>query len=420
MYLLLLSLLLVQPQPASPEPADAATAEQLETEARQSAARADAAREQADDLSSEIALMQRQLVELGQRVGNSELAAIAATGELARLGSEEAEILARLAAERESLTDVLSAIQRIETQAPPAILAAPDDAAQAARAASLMAQVAPALRDRADALSQELARLRSVRADIVGQSTVLASAEDALSAQRLVLEVMIAERRALEARRRDEAVAFLEASSSAGERARSIRSLLSELTHMAEVMPNLSPRRVELPDTIPEPHMRPTRDLVVAHDLVVARDLVAARAPDEPLQTLRFADARGRLRPPAAGEVVRRFADVAEDGTASEGIFIRTRSQAQVVSPFDARVEFAGPFSTYGGLLILNVGEGYYMVLSGMAVTYASAGQSVLAGEPVGAMPDNGQTAPELYLELRRDGNAMDPGPWLRSGAQSG
>lgn len=402
MYLLALTLVLTQVQPA-----DAATAEQLEQEARESAARAEAAREQAEALAAEIALMQRQLVELGERVGSSEQAALAASEELERLNREEAEILARLAAERETLTDILAAIQRIETQTPPAILAAPDDAAQAARAATLMAQVAPELQARAEALSLELDQLRAIRGDIETQSSVLASAEDALSAQRLELQALIAERRALEARRRDEAVAFLEASSSAGERARSIRSLLSELTQMAAVMPSLNPRRVEVPDSIPAPHMRPMRDLV------------AARAPDTPLETLRFADARGRLRPPATGEVVRRYAELDEDGTASEGIFIRTRSQAQVVSPFDARVEFAGPFSTYGGLLILNVGEGYYMVLSGMAVTYASAGQSVLAGEPVGAMPDGGQTAPELYLELRRDGHAMDPGPWLRSGAQS-
>ncbi|WP_417492000.1 murein hydrolase activator EnvC family protein [Maricaulis sp.] len=407
MYLLALTLVLTQAQPADTVPADAATAEQLEQEARETAARAEAAREQAEAVAAEIALMQRQLVELGQRVGNSEQAALAASGELARLGREEANILARLAADRETLTDILAAIQRIETQTPPAILAAPDDAAQAARAATLMAQVAPELQARAEALSLELAQLRAVRSDIESQSTVLASAENALSAQRLELQALIAERRALEARRRDEAVAFLEASSSAGERARSIRSLLSELTQMAAVMPSLNPRRIEVPDSIPAPHMRPMRDLI------------AARAPDAPLETLRFADARGRLRPPATGEVVRRYAELGEDGTASEGIFIRTRSQAQVVSPFDARVEFAGPFSTYGGLLILNVGEGYYMVLSGMAVTYASAGQSVLAGEPVGAMPDSGQTAPELYLELRRDGHAMDPGPWLRSGAQS-
>lgn len=112
---------------------------------------------------------------------------------------------------------------------------------------------------------------------------------------------------------------------------------------------------------------------------------------------------------------MRGFDEVSEDGTASEGIFIRTRPRAQVVSPFDARVEFAGPFNTYGGLLILNVGDDYYIVLAGMAVTYASVGQSVLAGEPVGAMPDQSQPAPDLYLELRRDGVAIDPAPWIRT-----
>lgn len=412
MEFLLISLLLLQTQPGDtgPEvaPAEAAQAEQLEQEAREAAERAEAAQAQADEVATEIALMQHQLVELGQRVGASEQAAISASAELDRLAESEAAILARLSEDRESLIDILAAIQRIETQTPPAILAAPNDAAEAARAATLLADVTPVLRDRAEALSAELADLRAVRERIETQNDVLATAEDALSEQRLELQVLIAERRALEARRRDEAIAFLEASSTAGERARSIRSLLSELTHMATVMPTLNPRRIEVPASIPEPHVRPTRDLI------------AARAPDTPLETLRFADARGRLRPPAQGDIVRRFDQVGDDGTASEGIFIRTRSQAQVVSPFDARVEYAGPFGNYGGLLILNVGEGYYIVLSGMAVTYASAGQGVLAGEPVGAMPAAGQTAPELYLELRRDGNAMDPGPWLRTPARSG
>ena len=49
-------------------------------------------------------------------------------------------------------------------------------------------------------------------------------------------------------------------------------------------------------------------------------------------------------------------------------------------------------------------------------------GQSVLAGEPVGAMGEaevasasasgNGNTAPELYIEFRKDGKPVDPAPW--------
>lgn len=399
----LTALLLMQQPPAGDVPPDPDEAARLEQEEREAAARAEAARRQAEELANEVALMQRQLVELGERVGASEQAALDAQESLDRLRGEEAVLLTRLDENREALIGLLAAIQRIETQTPPAVLAAPDDAADAARAAALMAEVAPALQERADALSAQLEELRRLRSEIEREQDALALTEDTLADQRLELRALIAERRALEARRRNEAVAFLEASSSAGERARSIRSLIGELSRMADVSPTVSPRRREVEDGIPEPRMRPPRELV------------AARVPATPLQTLRFADARGRLRPPVTGDVTNGFGDVNEDGTTSEGIFIRTRPRAQVISPFDARVEYAGPFNTYGGLLILNVGDDYYIVLAGMAVTYASAGQSVLAGEPVGAMPDQSQPAPDLYLELRRDGVAIDPAPWLRT-----
>ena len=401
MLSIIAALLIFQTQPASPpDPEEAA---RLEQEEQAAASRAEAARRQAEGLANEVALMQQQLVDLGERVGASENAALDAERELARLTREEANLLDRLTADRETLIDILAAIQRIESQTPPAVLAAPDDAAEAARAAALMAEVAPALRERADQIANQLTRLRDVRASIEAEQTTLNTAERTLSSQRLELEVLIAERQALEARRRNEAVAYLEASSTAGQRARSIRSLIGELSRMAEVMPTLNPRRQPPETGIPGPRPRPPRDLV------------SARVPNAPLETLRFADARGRLRPPASGEIVREFGEVAEDGTASEGIFIRTRPRAQVVSPFDGRVEFAGPFNTYGGLLILNVGDGYYVVLAGMSVTYASVGQSVLAGEPVGAMSENAQPAPDLYLELRRNDDAIDPGPWFRT-----
>ena len=137
-------------------------------------------------------------------------------------------------------------------------------------------------------------------------------------------------------------------------------------------------------------------------------------SPDQPLDTLRFADARGRLRPPAAGSLARRFGAPDHAGGISEGILIATRSRAQVVAPFDSVVEFAGPFGGYHGLLILNVGDDYYIVLAGMSALYTEAGRSVLAGEPVGLMPDQDEPAPELYVEIRRNGEAIDPQPWLR------
>jgi septal ring factor EnvC (AmiA/AmiB activator) len=402
MLSLLVSLLLLQTQPP-----DAADAERLELEEREATQRAEEAREEAERIAIDIARLQRELVDAGERAGASERAALSAEARIETLGADEAQIIQRLAADRESLIEILAALQRIETQAPPAILAAPDDAATAARAATLMADVAPALRERANALSLELERLRDIRSATLVQRETLVRTETELEGQHLLIANLISERRELEAQLRNEAVEFATAASDAGNRARSLRSLLSELQRMSEVMPNLNPRRRTDPIGTPEPRMRPSRDLV------------AARPVNTPLETLRFADARGQLRPPTAGEITRNFGQVDADGVASEGIFIRTRARAQVVSPFDARIEFAGPFNSYGGLLILNVGDNYYIVLAGMAVTYASAGQSVLAGEPVGAMADTSQPAPELYLELRRGNNAVNPQPWLRAAANA-
>ena len=92
----------------------------------------------------------------GQRVGASEAAALEAQESLNALREEEAELLARLETNREALIGLLAAIQRIETQTPPAVLAAPEDAADAARAAALMAEVAPALQERADTLTAQI------------------------------------------------------------------------------------------------------------------------------------------------------------------------------------------------------------------------------------------------------------------------
>jgi septal ring factor EnvC (AmiA/AmiB activator) len=51
--------------------------------------------------------------------------------------------------------------------------------------------------------------------------------------------------------------------------------------------------------------------------------------------------------------------------------------------------------------------------MAGMARIDATVGQHVLAGEPVAAMAEDG--APALYVELRRDGQPINPQPWLTS-----
>ncbi len=122
---------------------------------------------------------------------------------------------------------------------------------------------------------------------------------------------------------------------------------------------------------------------------------------------------RGKLPPPAVGRIVGRYGQTTRTGLTKKGISLQTASGAQVVAPYEGRVVYAGIFRGYGELLIIEHGEGYHSLLSGLARIDGTMGQWVVAGEPVGVMgrPDNAK--PVLYVELRRNGQPINPLPWL-------
>jgi septal ring factor EnvC (AmiA/AmiB activator) len=135
-----------------------------------------------------------------------------------------------------------------------------------------------------------------------------------------------------------------------------------------------------------------------------------------------FSEARGLLPKPVSGDTALEFGAADGYGGTTRGISITTRPKAAVVSPADGWVAFAGPFRSYGRLLIINAGGGYYILLAGMDQINVDVGQFVLAGEPVATMGDTplmGLTGeameknnPVLYVEFRKDGGSIDPGPW--------
>lgn len=119
---------------------------------------------------------------------------------------------------------------------------------------------------------------------------------------------------------------------------------------------------------------------------------------------------------PASSTIVRRYGARYGSGAAahvSQGITLRTRPGAQILSPANAVVGYAGPFRGYHSVLILNLEGDYAVVLTGLETIRVRTGQEVLAGQPVAEMePDVAYGAtgsPELYVEVRRSGNPVDP-----------
>jgi septal ring factor EnvC (AmiA/AmiB activator) len=134
-----------------------------------------------------------------------------------------------------------------------------------------------------------------------------------------------------------------------------------------------------------------------------------------------FTATRGYLRLPVNGVKIGEFGGSDGIGGTQKGQSIAAHAGAQITSPCDGWVVYAGPFRSYGQLLILNAGGGYHVLLAGMERISVDLGQFVLTGEPVAVMGGGSQVSaaaaikskqPVLYVEFRKDGAPIDPSPW--------
>ena len=107
-------------------------------------------------------------------------------------------------------------------------------------------------------------------------------------------------------------------------------------------------------------------------------------------------------------------------GGAEKGITVGGSSESQVIAPYAGRVEFAGAFKNYENVVILNVGDGYFILLTGLGETYIETGENIKTGEPIGLLPFKANGTANLYIELRKAGKTIDPNPWLGAALASG
>jgi murein hydrolase activator len=118
---------------------------------------------------------------------------------------------------------------------------------------------------------------------------------------------------------------------------------------------------------------------------------------------------------PAPGAITRAYGVRNAGGPAAQGVTVRTNSGAQVVSPAAGEVAYAGSFRSYGNVLILNLDGGYALVLTGLDAVNVRVGETVRAGQAIGQMAASASSAPDLYVEVRRGDQPVDPGRWLNA-----
>ena len=98
------------------------------------------------------------------------------------------------------------------------------------------------------------------------------------------------------------------------------------------------------------------------------------------------------------------------------GIYYKTSPGSKIFAPQAGKIVFTGTFKGLGKLLIIECSNEYHLLMAGMGHIEAKFGTLVTAGQQVATMDTKKHRDPTLYLELRRNGDTVDPSPWLVSG----
>ncbi|MEP2805486.1 MAG: peptidoglycan DD-metalloendopeptidase family protein [Rhizobiaceae bacterium] len=321
----------------------------------------------------------------------------------------------------------MASLQRMGSNPPPALLVQPQDALSSVRSAILLGAVVPKVQSQAAILLSELTALREISASVTAEKDILTRDLNALAEDETRLSLLVEEKHKLASQSRSDLVTERAKAIELGKKALSLKELIRNLesqiasaTAAAKAAREADLRRQQRESE----RLALTRQKLQSGEKVETKNnlLPDSYSPTRIEPAIAFSQAKGTLLQPVSGELLFRFGEKISGQNKSRNVAMATRPNARVRSPTDGWVVYAGPFRSYGQILILNAGEGFHMVLSGLAEVNVETGQFVLAGEPVGrmgvirfaaALPlDFGSNKPVLTVELRKDGRSIDPAPW--------
>jgi murein hydrolase activator len=349
----------------------------------------------------------QQIIETAARVVDVEERAAGTQERLDVLDDKEQALRSSLQERRGLIAEVLAALQRIGRQTPPALMIRAEDALQSVRSAMMLGAVLPEMRHQAEVLATDLAELVRLRTQIADERSRLARDLLVLVDERQRLSLFIDERQKR----------LAEAERTLGEE----RQHAAALAVQAENLNQLIVKLEQGLDSAARSARAAARSGDDKKGASARPDFAALKDPGRLSPAISFASAKGMLPLPVNGAKIREFGAPDGLGGTEKGVSIAARPEGQITAPCDGWVVYAGPFRNYGQLLILNAGGGYHVLLAGMERISVDLGQFVVTGEPVAVMGSGahltadkagGTSQPVLYVEFRKDGIPVDPGPW--------
>jgi len=144
----------------------------------------------------------------------------------------------------------------------------------------------------------------------------------------------------------------------------------------------------------------------------------------KPASARGFAGEKGKLPPPVAGSIVQQFGTHTDEtygvSTFANGINIESAPGSDIIAVYDGKVVYAGTLRGYGNLIILDHGNHYYSLVSGVGEILRKVGEMVKQHQKIGVTSlHTGLLQEALHFEIRHNTEAQNPLQWLESSQMS-
>lgn len=373
----------------------AAEVAKAEAEAQKAKQEKQRLEQQAQKIKNELNSVNQKMIAAAKKIQNGEDEVRQKQEELEKLQKHLNESEIKFNAEHSMLVDTLAALQSLALRPSEAILAQPLSPVEVMRSSILLRSSVHSLRERAEIIRQSIEDISNQKEEIAKRLADLESENKQLAEQQAEMKKMSQQKSQMYSQISTQSKEAQQKAAKLASQAGSLRDLLDKLEKQKALQQRQMAEKQRLARERAADQVRADKGI----------------APTVPAGSVNFAKAKGKLSRPARGPILTKFHQEMSKGVVSNGIDIKTASKAQVIAPYDGTVIFAGPFKNFANLLIIDHGDGYTSLLSGLEETDAKVGQTLLAGEPVGTMP-SGNNA-KLHMEIRQNNHPLNPTEWM-------
>ena len=260
------------------------------------------------------------------------------------------------------------------------------------------------------ARQETIAALKQTREDVAAQKTEL---EEKQSEQQTLLYEQKAQQAKLEAARneRQKTISGLESSIQQGQQQlgelRANESRLRNSIARAEAAAKArAEREAKEAEAVRNRQQEATRKGTTYKPSESERSLMA--------RTGGLGAPRGQAYWPVRGTTLHRYGEQLQGELRWKGMVISASEGTEVKAIADGRVILADWLQGYGLVVVVEHGKGDMSLYGYNQSALVSVGTQVRAGQPIALVGNSGgQGRPSLYFEIRRQGQAVNPLPWL-------